>query len=207
MDWREIKRCQGRRRRHRVTASGCDVAIESLERDVETAVGQPAQRRSRVAPAELRRFGAGAPDSTLIEAFLAPVARPESWPSVFSRFSPLLTVAELANGTLFPQTDSWYMGANVPGKARVFTPYLGGVGVYRETCENIARERLRGLRADLLSPVLTTIETPDRGPTLMQEFVGGDLRVYAAQGNHRRGTVLNRPSSRRETYDFDISPT
>ena len=29
----------------------------------------------------------------------------------------------------------------------------------------------------------------------MQEFVGGDQRVYAAQGNQRRGTVLNRPSS------------
>ena len=76
MDWREIKRCQGRRRRHCVTVSGCDVAVESLARDVETAVGQPAQRLSRVAPAEPRMFGAGAPDSTLIEAFLAPVARP-----------------------------------------------------------------------------------------------------------------------------------
>ena len=53
-------------------------------------------------------------------------------------------VAELANGTLFPQTDSWYMGANVPGKARVFTPYLGGVGVYRETCENIAENDYEG---------------------------------------------------------------
>ena len=53
-------------------------------------------------------------------------------------------VAELANGTLFPQTDSWYMGANIPGKPRVFTPYLGGVGVYRETCENIAENDYEG---------------------------------------------------------------
>ena len=36
------------------------------------------------------------------------------------------------------------MGANVPGKARVFTPYLGGVGGYRETCENIAENDYEG---------------------------------------------------------------
>jgi|GEM_PF-17983 len=36
--------------------------------------------------------------------------------------------------TLFTQADSWYMGANVPGKARAVLPYLGGVGRYRQTC-------------------------------------------------------------------------
>ena len=47
-------------------------------------------------------------------------------------------VAEVANGTLMPQADSWYLGANVPGKPRVFTPYLGGVGPYRQHCQQVA---------------------------------------------------------------------
>ena len=45
--------------------------------------------------------------------------------------------------TLFPQANSWYMGANVPGKPRVFLPYIGGVDVYRTICaEVISRDYL-----------------------------------------------------------------
>ncbi len=47
-------------------------------------------------------------------------------------------VREVANATLFPQASSWYLGANVPGKPRVFMPYLGGVGNYRVRCDEIA---------------------------------------------------------------------
>lgn len=44
-------------------------------------------------------------------------------------------VNDVANSTLIPQTNSWYVGANIPGKPRVFTPYVGGVGPYRERCD------------------------------------------------------------------------
>ena len=47
-------------------------------------------------------------------------------------------VDELARPTLMTGTNSWYMGANIPGKPRLFMPYLGGVGVYRRKCEEIA---------------------------------------------------------------------
>jgi len=47
-------------------------------------------------------------------------------------------VAAVASGTLFPQADSWYMGANIPGKPRVFLPYVGGVGPYRLKCQEVA---------------------------------------------------------------------
>jgi cyclohexanone monooxygenase len=47
-------------------------------------------------------------------------------------------VAEAAETTLFPQANSWYMGANIPGKPRVFLPYVGGVGVFRNKCQEIA---------------------------------------------------------------------
>ena len=47
-------------------------------------------------------------------------------------------VNEVAFKTLYPSANSWYMGANIPGKPRVFMPYIGGVGKYRETCDEIA---------------------------------------------------------------------
>ena len=47
-------------------------------------------------------------------------------------------VNEVASTTLYPLANSWYMGANVPGKPRVFTPYIGGVPVYREKIEEVA---------------------------------------------------------------------
>ena len=53
-------------------------------------------------------------------------------------------VAEVGSLTLFPRADSWYMGANVPGKARVFLPYIGGVGTYRQICDEIAADNYRG---------------------------------------------------------------
>ncbi len=46
--------------------------------------------------------------------------------------------------TLFPSANSWYMGANVPGKPRVFLPYVGGVGVYRQTCEKVVEQGYLG---------------------------------------------------------------
>ena len=53
-------------------------------------------------------------------------------------------VKELADATLFPQTDSWYMGANIPGKPRVFLPYIGGFGTYRKLCAEIADKEYEG---------------------------------------------------------------
>lgn len=55
-------------------------------------------------------------------------------------------VAEAAAATLYPQADSWYLGANVPGKPRVFMPYAGGFQNYRALCEQVAAEGYRGLR-------------------------------------------------------------
>jgi len=45
---------------------------------------------------------------------------------------------ELAQATLFPTADTWYMGANIPGKPRVFLPSLDFVGPYRQKCDEVA---------------------------------------------------------------------
>jgi cyclohexanone monooxygenase len=47
-------------------------------------------------------------------------------------------VLEVANSTLYPLANSWYMGANIPGKPRVFMPYVGGVHAYKRKCDEIA---------------------------------------------------------------------
>jgi len=51
-------------------------------------------------------------------------------------------VRRVADRTLFPRAASWYMGANVPGKPRVFMPYIGPG--YRKTCSEVAAEGYRG---------------------------------------------------------------
>jgi cation diffusion facilitator CzcD-associated flavoprotein CzcO len=53
---------------------------------------------------------------------------------------------EVANATLFSKADSWYTGANIPGKTRRFLIYLGGVGAYRQKCTEIAANGYEGFR-------------------------------------------------------------
>ena len=53
-------------------------------------------------------------------------------------------VDEVADFTLMTQADSWYLGANVPGKPRVFMPYVGGVGPYAQRCAEIAEAGYEG---------------------------------------------------------------
>ena len=53
-------------------------------------------------------------------------------------------VAKVASGTLFPRANSWYMGANIPGKPRVFLPYVGGFAKYTEICDELVRAGYSG---------------------------------------------------------------
>ena len=55
-----------------------------------------------------------------------------------------LKVDEVARATLFPDTNSWYTGANIPGKPRVFLPFVGGFGTYTDICRDVAAQQYRG---------------------------------------------------------------
>src|SRR5580704_2303609 len=55
-------------------------------------------------------------------------------------------VSEIGNATLYPRANSWYMGANIPGKPRIFMPYIGGVGVYRQKCDEVAANGYQGFK-------------------------------------------------------------
>jgi cyclohexanone monooxygenase len=52
-------------------------------------------------------------------------------------------VNEIAEPTLFTACNSWYLGANIPGKPRVFMPYLG-VPPYVEKCNEVATKNYEG---------------------------------------------------------------
>ncbi len=53
-------------------------------------------------------------------------------------------VFDEADETLFPLANSWYMGANIPGKTRVFMPYVGGMGQYRDRCAEVVANGYEG---------------------------------------------------------------
>jgi cyclohexanone monooxygenase len=53
---------------------------------------------------------------------------------------------EVADRTLYPLANSWYVGANIPGKPRVFMPYVGGVSAYKKKCDEVAARGYEGFR-------------------------------------------------------------
>ncbi|MHB8644885.1 MAG: flavin-containing monooxygenase [Thermomicrobiales bacterium] len=70
-----------------------------------------------------------------LECIEATVAAEDAW---------VRHVNEVGDTTLYPLANSWYVGANIPGKPRVFMPYVGGVGVYRKKCDEVAAKGYEG---------------------------------------------------------------
>jgi cation diffusion facilitator CzcD-associated flavoprotein CzcO len=75
----------------------------------------------------------------------------------------------VANRTMMVKTASWYMGANVEGKVLTFLPYVGGVGRYRQICEEAAANDHRGFRIP--------------GHPLPTEIVFGSIRKEVAEAS------------------------
>ncbi len=65
-------------------------------------------------------------------------------PSVEAEVEWARMIAEDANKTLLPLANSWYMGANIPGKPRVFLAYPNGVNMYAELTAGIAERGYEG---------------------------------------------------------------
>ncbi len=79
-----------------------------------------------------------------LEAMEAKQAAEDSW---------VAHVNEVAHTTLYPQANSWYMGANIPGKPQIFMPYIGGVGVYRQICNDVAAKGYEGFAMTAAEPL------------------------------------------------------
>ncbi|MEJ2089532.1 MAG: alpha/beta hydrolase fold domain-containing protein, partial [Gammaproteobacteria bacterium] len=103
--------------------------------------------------------------------------------------------------TLFPRADSWYMGANVPGKPRVFLPYVGGVDRYRAACDEVAErgyfgfelcgagKRLRndGVIKTLQPDVEILLEaTAELGLPPIETLGAEEARTFVEAGNAQR---------------------
>ena len=56
----------------------------------------------------------------------------------------VMHVAETAERSLRPSCNSWYVGANIPDKPRVFMPYFGGLPAYRRKCDEVAANGYEG---------------------------------------------------------------
>jgi cyclohexanone monooxygenase len=65
-------------------------------------------------------------------------------PQTESEMAWVRHVNEVADRTLFPKANSWYLGANIPGKPRVFMPYVGGFEQYIKICDEVADDGYRG---------------------------------------------------------------
>ena len=71
------------------------------------------------------------------------IDRCEAAPEAAQKWSEHVNAA--AHATLLPLAKhSWYLGANVPGKPRVFMPYAGGMARYRAICDDVAAKGYEG---------------------------------------------------------------
>jgi cation diffusion facilitator CzcD-associated flavoprotein CzcO len=71
------------------------------------------------------------------------LGRIEAMPEAVTKWVEQVNTA--ASATLLPlATSSWYLGANVPGKPRVFMPYAGGMARYRTICADVAANNYEG---------------------------------------------------------------
>jgi cyclohexanone monooxygenase len=92
-------------------------------------------------------------------------------------------VADLADATLYPQASSWYVGANIPGKPRVFMPYVAGCGSYRRECEDVVRRGYAGFTLSAAGEPRAIPETP----LPLRASSPADSRAGAARAAYRRG--------------------
>ncbi|MEM7077643.1 MAG: NAD(P)/FAD-dependent oxidoreductase [Pseudomonadota bacterium] len=67
-------------------------------------------------------------------------------PAAASEHTWVAHVNAVAEGTMYttPSCNSWYLGANIPGKPRIFMPYVGGYPQYRRRCEEIVANGYEG---------------------------------------------------------------
>ncbi|MBL7255973.1 flavin-containing monooxygenase [Paractinoplanes lichenicola] len=72
------------------------------------------------------------------------IDRIEAEPDAQARWTTYCT--DMANESLWPRADSWYMGANIPGKPRVFMPYIGGNALYQEEIDEVAEKNYEGFQ-------------------------------------------------------------
>jgi cation diffusion facilitator CzcD-associated flavoprotein CzcO/acetyl esterase/lipase len=115
----------------------------------------------------------------------------------------MIHVGEVASRTLLPRTASWYMGANIPGKPRVFMPYIG-VAAYRKICNEVAVDGYRGLALSkkkiLLHPVVVELLQKLEGRPPISDGTPDQARkiMAAARQIYGKGPIM------KEVQEVDV---
>ena len=110
-------------------------------------------------------------------------------------------VNQVADATLYPQANSWYNGANIAGKPRVFMPYVGGLDKYRKICDEVAANDYRGFlltkRVNDASPVRREVRLPRRpalpAPPMRFRMAGRSPARRAGARRVGKWRLLQRP--------------
>jgi hypothetical protein len=122
-----------------VFATGFDAMTGSLDRiDIRGRNGVALKEKWAEGPTTYLGLGT----SGFLNFFV--IAGPGS-PSVLTNMVAAIEqhVDEMASFTLFSSCNSWYLGANIPGKPRVFMPYLS-FPLYVEKCDEVAAAGYEG---------------------------------------------------------------
>ncbi|WP_243453346.1 hypothetical protein [Polymorphobacter multimanifer] len=115
-----------------------------------------------------------------------PSATPPQGPSTPSQSTWTMLVDQTAAHTLLPRANSWYMGANVPGKPRRFMPYAGGPHTYADICNAVVAKGYEGFTIrqgdQILSdqPGFTCLPTVPDIPTPLLAIIAERLEAFTA---------------------------
>lgn len=83
----------------------------------------------------------------------------------------------IANMTLLSKTDSWYWGVNIEGKPRQFLAFAGGVGAYRQICDNVAKKGYEGFTIKSASQTINSHSGEQASLDPQAQFVLDQLKT------------------------------
>ena len=99
-------------------------------------------------------------------------------------------VNDIAAQTMFMLADSWYLGANIPGKPRVFMPYVGGVGAYREKCDEVRDAGYEGFTLTRAATARRRVVAAQSSTATAVATVAGSARQIAGSPSTNSSTLL-----------------
>jgi hypothetical protein len=123
-------------------------------------------------------------------------------------------VREVAGGSLRSTCSSWYIGANVPGKPRVFMPYIGGFPAYVQKCDAVAANAYEGFPwRSSRGPAPSRLARAGRSDQVFWPTKSArSLRVVSRATNRNIGTSRKNERARRGSaaaieWEVAIQPT
>ena len=90
-------------------------------------------------------------------------------------------VADVASISLRSTCSSWYVGANIPGRPRVFMPYIGGFPVYVQKCNEVLADGFEGFVLDAPASAPPKVRFTERWQTALDPDVLSPADIAAGR--------------------------